>query len=174
MENNNYQLIPFEFNQTDLSIYMIDREPHWIGADIYEVLDLKDTSNISRILDEDEYLKRKVYVSGQDRSVILVNESGLYHLIFSSRKDQAKSFRRWVTHEVLPSIRKTGRYSLNGNKVEFDQSDIINLIEAERKGSSFARQVLLDYGFNPAPASTNPNQLPLFNPEAGGELRMKN
>jgi prophage antirepressor-like protein len=168
MDNQHYQLIPFQFNEADLSVYIINREPHWIGADIYEVLELKNPSHIPKILDNDEHLTYTVCRAGQDRSVILVNESGLYHLIFSSRKAEAKAFRLWVTHEVLPSIRKTGRYSLNGNKIEFSQDDIIDLIDAERKGSSFARQVLLDYGFNPAPGSANPNQLSMFSAWADG------
>jgi prophage antirepressor-like protein len=174
MENNHYQLIPFEYDGIDLSIYMLKREPHWIAADICEVLDHSNPSNAVKTLDDDEFIKRTIHRSGQHRLMTFINESGLYHLIFTSQKEKAKAFRRWVTHELMPSIRKTGRYSLDGNEIEFDQSDIISLIEAERKGSSFARQVLLDYGFNATPESLKIKQHPLFNPEAGGELRMKN
>lgn len=169
MNNKNYQLIPFQFNNADLSVYIINREPHWIAADICEILDHTNPTMALKSLDEDEYLTYTMFRAGQDRSVNLVNEAGLYHLIFTSRKPEAKTFRRWVTHEVLPSIRKTGRYSLNGNEVEFSQNDILFLIEAERKGSAYARQILMDYGFNPAPASLNPRQLEMFTGETSPE-----
>ena len=63
-------------------------------------------------LDEDEKGVCNVYTPGGMQDMTVINESGLYNLIFRSRKDEAKQFRRWVTHDVLPSIRKTGSYSV--------------------------------------------------------------
>ncbi|MBQ8692488.1 MAG: Bro-N domain-containing protein, partial [Synergistaceae bacterium] len=62
----------------------------------------------TRNLDEDEKLVQKFFVAGQNRDVITINESGLYALIMRSNKPEAKKFRKWVTSEVLPEIRRTG------------------------------------------------------------------
>ena len=102
-------------------VVMIDGEPWFVAADVCRVLGLTNPTVAIESLDEDE--KRKIPESrvvvdpklnlGSDfREVNIINESGLYALIFSSRKPEAKKFRKWVTHEVLPSIRKTGTYNL--------------------------------------------------------------
>jgi hypothetical protein len=85
-------------------------EPFWVAKDVCEILEYSDTEVALRKIDDDEKLIRKIYVSGQERDVWTINESGLYTLIIRSNKPQAKPFRRWVTHDVLPSIRKTGAY----------------------------------------------------------------
>ena len=87
-----------------------DNEPLFCSIDICRALELTDTEVAMRKLDDDEKLMRKVYGSGQNRDMWFVNESGLYNLIFRSNKPSAKAFRKWVTGEVLPSLRKTGGY----------------------------------------------------------------
>ena len=79
-----------------------------------EVLGLTDTSKSLERLDDDEKLIRKLFVSGQNRDISTVNEPGLYSLIIRSNKPEARAFKRWVTHEVLPAIRKTGTYTMPG------------------------------------------------------------
>lgn len=81
------------------------------------ILQIKDTEVSLRKLDDDEKLTRKLYVSGQQRDVWIINESGLYNLIFRSNKPEAKAFRKWVTSEVLPQIRATGQYKGEVNGV---------------------------------------------------------
>ncbi|MDY0215392.1 MAG: Bro-N domain-containing protein [Bacteroidales bacterium] len=88
----------------------IDNEPIFCALDVCRSLEMSDTEVTLRKLDDDEKLMRKIYVSGQNREMWFVNESGLYNLIFRSNKPSAKIFRKWVTNEVLPSIRKTGSY----------------------------------------------------------------
>jgi len=83
----------------------------FIAQDICKALSLDDVSKACSRLDDDEKLIRTLFVSGQNRQVLLINESGLYHLIMTSRLDKAKEFRRWVTSEVLPGIRKHGMYA---------------------------------------------------------------
>jgi len=100
----------FSENKKQVAALLFEGEPWFIGKDICGALELADTETALRKLDDDEKLLRKVYVSGQDREVWLVNESGLYSLIFRSTKPSAKAFRRWVTQEVLPEIRKNGRF----------------------------------------------------------------
>lgn len=107
----------FSENKKQISALFIGEEPWFIAKDACEALELTDTAKSIEKLDEDEKLIRKVFVSGQDRDVWLVNESGLYNLIFRSSKPIAKAFRRWVTHELLPEIRKKGSYTVGNNMI---------------------------------------------------------
>ena len=89
----------------------IDKEPFFVAKDVAEILGYRDTSDaIKRHVDEDDKLTRCFTDSGQNREMYIVNESGLYSLILSSKLPTAKRFKRWVTSEVLPAIRKTGGY----------------------------------------------------------------
>ena len=85
----------------------------FIAKDVCSALGLSDTGKALAKLEDDEKLTRKIFWSGQHRKFWLVNESGLYSLIIRSNKPEAKKFKRWVTSEVLPSIRKTGMYVAN-------------------------------------------------------------
>jgi hypothetical protein len=88
-------------------------EPWWIAADACKILDIKNASQAVENFDEDEKLLYPIHIAGQSREVLCVNEPGLYSLIFKSRKPEARAFKRWITHEVLPTIRKTGTYSVH-------------------------------------------------------------
>jgi hypothetical protein len=105
-------LAVFEFQSNSVRIVMIDGDPWFVARDLCEALNLRDTSKACARLDVDEKLIRTLVVSGQNREVVIISESGMYRLVFRSRKPEAQAFRKWVTSEVLPSIRKTGRYSL--------------------------------------------------------------
>lgn len=89
---------------------MIDTEPWWVAADVAEILELGNLHSSLAQLDDDERSLHTVE-SGQ-RSMSIVSEPGLYSLILRSRKPQAKAFKRWITHEVIPSIRQTGSYAM--------------------------------------------------------------
>lgn len=82
----------------------------FVAKDVCDVLELTDVNKSVEILDDDEKLIRKIFASGQNRDMIVITESGLYTLIMRSNKPNAKRFRKWVTAEVLPSIRLTGGY----------------------------------------------------------------
>ncbi|MGK5509434.1 BRO family protein [Brevibacillus formosus] len=107
----------FSFQAKQVRVVMNNGEPWFVARDVCEVLGHSDTSMAIRRLDEDEKLTQTMFVSGQNREVWLVNEAGLYSLILTSRKPEAKVFKRWITHEVIPSIRKTGAYAVEQNKV---------------------------------------------------------
>ena len=96
---------------TDVQVVIINGNPFFVAVDVCSALDLQNTTKALYVLDEDEKLPLPVVRSGQQRTVNVVNESGLYALIFQSRKPIAKKFRKWVTSEVLPAIRKTGMYA---------------------------------------------------------------
>ena len=89
----------------------IENEPWFVGKDVAVSLGYKDTSDALKkhVADEDK-LTRCFADSGQNRQMYIINESGLYALIFGSKLESAKRFKRWVTSEVLPAIRKTGSY----------------------------------------------------------------
>ena len=91
----------------------IDNEPWFVGKDVAEALGYRDTSDaLKKHVDADDKLTRRFADSGQAREMYIINESGLYSLILSSKLPGAKEFKRWITSEVVPSIRKTGGYTL--------------------------------------------------------------
>ena len=86
-------------------------EPWLVGKDVAQALGYSDTSDaLKRHVDPEDKLTRRVADSGQSREMYIINESGLYSLVLSSKLPGAKKFKRWVTSEVLPSIRKHGAY----------------------------------------------------------------
>ena len=106
----NEALTLFDYNGAEIRVLTKDGEPLFVAKDVCDVLGLADVSMSVRALDDDEKLMQKIFVSGQNREMIVISESGLYTLIMRSNKPEAKKFRKWVTQEVLPSIRKTGAY----------------------------------------------------------------
>lgn len=94
-------------------------EPWFVGKDVAEILGYANTPKAIRDhVDDEDKLTERIVLSGQNREAVIINESGLYSLILSSKLPQAKQFKRWVTSEVLPSIRKTGSYATPKSKDE--------------------------------------------------------
>lgn len=92
----------------------INGEPYFVGKDVAEILGYKDTSDaMRRHVDDEDKLTRCFTDSGQSREMYVINESGLYSLILSSKLPTAKRFKRWVTSEVLPAIRRHGLYAVD-------------------------------------------------------------
>lgn len=104
----------FTWNESNVQIRskIINGNPWLVAKDLCDYLELKDVSMSLQRLDDDEKLTQKIFVSGQERSMWLVNESGTYALILRSNKPKAREFRKWITNDVLPTLRKTGRYEL--------------------------------------------------------------
>lgn len=95
----------------DVRTIMIDGEPWFVGKDVAESLGYERTADaIRKHVEEDDKLTRSFADSGQSRQMYIINESGLYSLIFGSKLESAKKFKKWVTSEVLPQLRKTGSY----------------------------------------------------------------
>jgi len=90
---------------------MQDGEPWFVGKDVANDLGYRNGSrDINRHVDKEDRYKVMLFDGNQDKETILINESGLYSMILSSKLPSAKKFKRWVTSEVLPAIRKTGGY----------------------------------------------------------------
>lgn len=95
----------------DIRTVTINNEPWFVGKDVAVSLGYKDTSDaLKKHVEDEDKLTRCFADSGQNRQMYIINESGLYALIFGSRLESAKRFKHWVTSEVLPAIRKTGSY----------------------------------------------------------------
>lgn len=106
------ELQHYIFNDQQIRTVMIDNNPYFVGKDVAQVLGYKDTADaIKRHVDNEDKLTRGFTDSGQGREMYVINESGLYSLILSSKLPTAKQFKRWVTSEVLPDIRKHGMYA---------------------------------------------------------------
>lgn len=107
------ELQVFKNNEFSIKSLVIDNEPWFVGKDVAAALGYRDTSDaLKKHVDNDDKLTRRFADSGQNREMYIINESGLYSLILSSKLESAKHFKRWVTSEVLPAIRKTGGYQL--------------------------------------------------------------
>ena len=100
----------FSFDDHSVRTVLIDDQPWFVAADISEALEYRDAANMARNLDEDERGTHIVSTPSGDQEMIVINESGMYSAVLKSRKPSAKRFKKWVTSEVLPAIRKTGRY----------------------------------------------------------------
>ena len=101
----------FDFHGAAVRVVRDDQgEPWFVAKDIAEVLDYSDTQAMTRRLDDDEQSTCTDDSSGQVRHIRIISESGLYSAILGSSKPEAKTFKRWVTGEVLPSIRRSGGY----------------------------------------------------------------
>ena len=93
-------------------VVMVNEEPYFVGRDVAEILGYKDTSDaLRKHVDDEDKLTRRFADSGQNREMYVINESGLYSLILSSKLPSAKRFKKWVTSEVLPAIHKHGLYA---------------------------------------------------------------
>ena len=92
-------------------VVMHNGEPWFVAKDVCDCLELTNTAQTISYLDDDEKGVTTNYTPGGKQEMSMISEAGLYSLILRSRKPEAKAFKRWVTHDILPSIRKTGGYS---------------------------------------------------------------
>jgi prophage antirepressor-like protein len=102
----------FDYQGAKVRTVEKDGEVWFVAHDICGVLDLAHVGMTMQRIDEDEKGVSSIYTPGGPQEMSVVNESGLYSLVLVSRKPEAKTFKRWITHEVLPAIRKTGAYAV--------------------------------------------------------------
>lgn len=130
------------FEQSGLGsvrVVMQGGDPWFIARDVCECLELGNPRTSIALLDEDEKGVHTMDTPGGAQEMSIISEPGLYSLILRSRKPEAKAFKRWVTHDILPSIRKTGGYGMAGAKAEpCDYSVIPHEIDALGKILGFA------------------------------------
>ena len=117
---NNLQIFKNE-EFGEIRVVEMKNEPWFVAKDICEILDIKNSRQALTRVDEDEKADVILNDGSQNRCMSAVNEYGLYNLILASRKKEAKEFKRWITHEVLPSIRKTGGYIAGEENMSEDE-----------------------------------------------------
>ena len=102
----------FNFENKEVRSLLIDNEPWFVGKDVAEILEYRNGSrDINRHVDEEDRTKTMIFDGNQNKETIIINESGLYSLILSSKLPSAKQFKRFITSEVIPSLRKHGMYA---------------------------------------------------------------
>ena len=97
----------FNYGEIPVRTLLLDGEPWWVLGDVCRVLDLGSPHKVADRLDPDEKGRNTIPTPGGNQNMAVINEPGLYKVILQSRKPEAREFSRWVTHEVLPAIRKT-------------------------------------------------------------------
>lgn len=125
-------LTPFNFQGADVRTVMIDSEPWFIAADVAFVLGLSNHHSSLVLLDQDERGIHTVETPGGLVKYTIISESGLYSFVLRSRREEAKEFKRWITREVLPQIRKTGSYSAVPRDDLSLMRSMIDAIESDR------------------------------------------
>ena len=99
----------FNYQNKNIRVMTRDGNPWWVLKDVCDILDIKNPTDVAKRLDDDE---RARFNLGRQGQAIIINEPGLYNVILRSDKPEAKAFKRWVTHDVLPAIRVTGGYKI--------------------------------------------------------------
>lgn len=136
--NNSVQ--SFNFNQNQIQVINKNGEAWFIASEVAAMLGYRDSYNMTRILDNDEKGTHNVSTLGGNQDVSVINESGFYHAAFKSRKPEVKPFRKWVTSEVLPTIRKTGGYQVGQKTTADDRTGLRQAVAAlvGRKGIDYS------------------------------------
>ena len=115
------ELQTFNFEELPVRTITVNDEPYFVGKDVAEILGyLKPANAIATHVDDEDKTTALIQGTGSNykSKTVIINESGLYSLIFSSKLESAKRFKRWVTSEVLPSLRKTGSYQVPDNPMD--------------------------------------------------------
>jgi prophage antirepressor-like protein len=123
--------IEFSFDGAAVRVVLVDGEPWWLATDVAYSLEYRMASDMVRSLDDDEKGTHIVRTLGGDQEMLVINESGLYSAILRSRKQSAKRFKKWVTAEVLPSIRKHGAYMMPAAEPEQDVVPMASHVAAD-------------------------------------------
>lgn len=111
-DNQLSQAFVFNASNQQVRTVMIENEPYFVAKDVCVILGISNHNDAVGRLDDDEKRGSVMPTPSGTQQMVVVNESGLYHLIFQSRKPEAKAFRKWVTAEVLPTLRRTGHYEV--------------------------------------------------------------
>lgn len=121
------ELQNFNFNNLPVRTVLINDEPWFVAKDVADILEYSETAQMTRRLDKEDSMSVKL--TGMNMKSTIINESGLYEAIIGSKKKDARQFKRWITHEVLPTIRKHGAYMTDAKleEVLLNPDTLINL-----------------------------------------------
>jgi prophage antirepressor-like protein len=154
----NERLFTFAPSNQTIRVEIINGELWFIAKDVCDVLSISNNRDTVSRLDDDEKATSVLPTQFGDKEMWLINESGLYSLIFQSRKPEARAFRKWVTSEVLPALRKTGEYQIKKRshcKPVPASSDIAHLLQliADNLQKNDKKTVAVQLGVNPVSIS---------------------
>lgn len=137
------QIQKFVFPLTNQETRIVDRDgnPWWVLRDVCEVLSIGNSRMVADRLDDDEKGVSQIDTPGGLQNLTIINEAGLYSVILRSDKPEAKAFRRWVTHEVLPQIRKTGAYNAATFDLDNPEHVMAALVAQNRKALELQAEV---------------------------------
>lgn len=176
------QITPFLFEGEALvRVIMRDEAPWFVAADVCRVLEIRNPSQAISRLDDDErdtLLNNEGIASAQVQQLTIISESGLWSLVLTSRKPEAKRFKKWITAEVIPSLRKTGRYEMPGRgearqlEEQGSESSRLRMVIETRLawGVSAAQEMWLKVGLPTVPAMFDGRQPDLFTPARREEV----
>lgn len=136
-------VVPFNYNGQNLSAVADEQGEIWfVASEVAEILGYAQTNSLNKLLDEDEKRLTTLQIGGNYQNQSLINESGLYNAVFNSTLEGAKAFKKWVTSEVLPTIRKTGQYNPKQTRIAEIDAGIFKLVEGVQKATSQLQEVL--------------------------------
>lgn len=146
-------IIPFSFEGHEVRVATHNDEAHWVLADVCAVLEIGSPHKAATRLDEDEKGRTTIPTLGGLQEMTIINESGLWSLVLTSRKPEARRFKKWLTSKVLPTIRRTGSYNPASSEALTPQvaGGIVKSIVAKAlrtEGPHIVRAILAEQGFS--------------------------
>jgi prophage antirepressor-like protein len=139
-------IIPFTFESSNVRVIERGGEPWFVLADVCAILEVGNSRDAAARLDDDEKGVDTIDTLGGPQSATIINESGLWSVVLTSRKENAKRFKKWLTSEVIPSIRKTGAYGAAAGTPVAPLTGLeyaLALVDAERRGEAERAQRLI-------------------------------
>ena len=150
MRSNQNEVKSFNFDNSEIRTVVLNDQPYFVGKDVCDSLGIKSHRDSLKALDSDERRESEIPTPGGKQNLVVVNESGLYHLIFRSNKPEARRFRKWVTSEVLPALRKNGHY---GVLVYQEPTGQTSLFPVESREKLELQQLAMDVALGAKPGS---------------------
>lgn len=131
----------FNYGGQEVRTDLIDGEPWFVASDVAKILGYRDAANLTRRLDEEDLRTHSVSTNAGTRPATIISEPGLYVAVLGSQVDGAKAFKRWVTHEVLPAIRKTGSYTAMPQSYSEALRELAANVEAKELAEARAKEL---------------------------------
>lgn len=134
----------FRHDGADLRTVSVDGEPWFVASDVARILGYRDAHNLTRRLEEDDRGTRSVSTPSGEQQMTVISEAGLYAAILGSQVKGARAFKRWVTREVLPSIRRTGGYEIQRRLPQTFAEALRELADADEARTALEAQAAID------------------------------
>lgn len=131
-------IVPFSFEGHQIRVIQRDGQPWFVAADVCAILEIANHRDTVARLDDDERASVTTTTAGGEQVVTAVNESGCYRIVFRSRKQSARRFTKWITSEVIPSIRRTGAYGAPAAPIDLNDPATLQRLLIDHTGRTMA------------------------------------